>query len=132
MSRQPLSLKCPNCGHEFTVSSDENTDARQSGYYCPVCQCRIAPPSSVAPGEAQGLADIQAQIDLLLRTARANGVPPSDIVALLRDELEFEAELAQMGRRMVVQIIDLGPRDTTATPPGTDPYDIPNMRSATS
>lgn len=133
MSRQPLSLKCPNCGHEFTVSSEsiENTAPPQSGYYCPVCQYLVVPPSSVERPQVQGLADVQAQIDLLLRTARANGVPPSDIVELLRDELQFEAELAQVGRRMVVQIIDLGPRETTAAP-GVNPHTIPNMRSANS
>ncbi|MFN8471783.1 MAG: hypothetical protein U0822_06275 [Anaerolineae bacterium] len=133
MSRQPLSLKCPNCGHEFTVSpeSAETTNARQPGYSCPVCQYLVVPASPAEPAEVPGLADIQAQIDLLLRTARANGVPSSDIVELLRDELQFEAELAQAGRHMVVQIIDLGPRETMATP-GADPHSIPNMRSANS
>jgi hypothetical protein len=34
-----------------------------------------------------------------------------EIVAVLRDELEFEAELGAPGRRMLVQIIDLGQLD---------------------
>lgn len=134
MSRQPLSLKCPNCGQEFAVSSEptETAGARQPGDYCPVCRYLIVPPASVEPAQVQDLAGIQTQIDLLLRTARASGVPSSDIVELLREELQFEAELAQTGRHMVVQIIDLGPRAMTATRPGVDPYDIPNTRSANS
>lgn len=130
MIRQGASLKCPNCGHEFTVSptSTMNTEVRKPRYACPVCQYSITDPTSVDLAPAPNIADIQTQLDQLLRSARASGVQPAEIVELLRAELQFEAELAQAGRRVVVQVIDLGPQELTPTTAGVDPYDIPNPR----
>ncbi len=66
---------------------------------------------------------LQARLVALLTDARTSGVPAEQIVGILRDELAFEAELTAPGRRMLVQVIDLGqfepalrPRDTSHEP----------------
>ena len=59
-------------------------------------------------------ADLRTQLDALLRLARAQGVKSEEIMAALREELEFEAELANRGRRVVAVLVEMGPPTSSA------------------
>lgn len=59
-------------------------------------------------------ADLRTQLDALLRLARAQGVKSEEIVEALREELEFEAELANRGRRLIAVLVDMGPPTANA------------------
>jgi hypothetical protein len=49
------------------------------------------------------------KLDALISRARASGLAAETIVNALRGELEFAAEMAHLGHRFCVQLIDLGP-----------------------
>ncbi len=77
-------------------------------YICPVCDFHVTT-NAVVPADVELTVDeLQARLVSLLTSARTSGVSPQEIVGILRDELAFEAELDAPGRRMLVQIIDLG------------------------
>jgi hypothetical protein len=99
-----LSLRCANCGTPL------DPPARgESGVTCPVCQ--LFNVTSAAPAAPRlTLEAFEEQLSELVAHARTSGISPDTIVHLLRDELEFAAELASGGRDLCVQIIDLGPR----------------------
>ncbi len=123
MDQQLQIQRCPNCGTEWTpqeqLPGDENLDTRD--YICPVCQFHLTQHlSSIDESPSLSVDDLQTRLVALLTDARASGVSAEEIVGILRDELSFEAELTAPGRRMLVQIIDLGqfepalqPRDTS-------------------
>ncbi|NNJ12990.1 hypothetical protein EKD04_021940 [Chloroflexales bacterium ZM16-3] len=79
------------------------------GVTCPVCQL-FNPLRDSAPEPALTLEALEVRLGDLLAQSRASGLPLDSIVHILRDELEFTAELASKGRDLCVQIIDLGPR----------------------
>ena len=58
--------------------------------------------------------DLRTQLDALRRLARAQGVKSEEILEALREELEFAAELANRGRRLVAVLVDMGPPATSA------------------
>ncbi len=106
-------LHCPNCGADFAPPSPHDSQSEPTGYACPVCQFQVS--ATDAPTEASvSLDDLQAELETLLSHARSSGVPVDDITRMLRDELEFHAELGHGGRRFAVQIIDLGPQSSVA------------------
>jgi hypothetical protein len=98
-----LSPCCLNCGTPLDHSSP---DAK--ALVCPVChfvnQLQPTPASHTLTSDA-----LEAQLELLIGKARTGGLELDEIVRILRDELEFTAELASNGRNLPVQIIDLGP-----------------------
>lgn len=100
-----LKLHCLNCGHVWRPDeSPAGTTAT-----CPVCQFRVADPvADIPPVSAD---ELETRLSTLVEAAFAGGVAPDAIVQVLQDELEFAAELAHSGRRMYVQIIDLGPQE---------------------
>lgn len=100
----PRELHCANCGTSLAAAATDGT-----AIVCPVCQFSntpdVSPPRSDLTIEA-----FETRLSELLAEARSSNLPPADIVHLLRDELEFAAELANRGRDLCVQIVDLGPR----------------------
>ncbi|WP_129628377.1 hypothetical protein [Candidatus Oscillochloris fontis] len=96
-------LRCTNCGTPL-----EPPVKGVFGVICPVCQLFNtfgAPlPDSDLTAEV-----FEARLGDLVAEARASSIPADVIVHILRDELEFSAELANHGRDLYVQIIDLGP-----------------------
>ncbi len=115
--------RCTNCGNEWAPkeypSSGDTLNAPAS-----VCHVHLTPHQSPA-GEAASLSvdDLQVSLIALMTHARASGLLMEEIVGVLRDELAFAAELTAPGRRMLVQIMDLGqfepalrPRHTARAP----------------
>ncbi len=120
---QPVQIqRCPNCGTEWTpepqLSSGDNLNTQE--YICPVCQFHLMQHLSPTE-EPQALStdELQARLIALMTDARASGVSPQEIVGILSDELAFEAELTAPGRRMLVQIMDLGQFEPALRPQPT-------------
>jgi phage FluMu protein Com len=105
MMRDPRSLRCANCG---TVL-DLPTGGELAGVTCPVCQFFNRFSTTVVES-ALTCETLEGRLSELITHGRASGIPLDEIVRILRDELEFTAELAHSGRDLCVQIIDLGPR----------------------
>jgi phage FluMu protein Com len=102
--RDLLSLRCANCGSALALPGDG-----ASGVTCPVCQ--FFNPVIESPTEPEiTLETLETRLSDLVAQARASDIPLDAITHVLRDELEFAAELASGGRDLCVQIIDLGPR----------------------
>lgn len=106
MREQP-SIRCLNCGTALEAPPEG-----AAGVICPVCQYLN---DLQAPAVLALTADsFEARLGDLIGQARSSGLAPDEIVRVLRDELEFAAELASTGRHLTVQIIDLGPLDAEA------------------
>jgi LSD1 subclass zinc finger protein len=103
MRDQP-SIVCVNCG--TMLEAPEGA----AGVICPVCQFY----NDLSVSATLGLTPdaLEAQLGDLIARARASGLTLDDIVRVLRDELEFAAELASGGRHLYVQILDLGPLES--------------------
>jgi hypothetical protein len=117
MKKRPFTMRCANCGTEFAPSGplEFRSEHDEWGYVCPVCQYHV---SSSAKSESQStmtVAQVETELRALLAKARAGGLTDRELVAVIRDELEFVAELAHSGRRLSVQIIDLGDQYTEVT-----------------
>ncbi|NJO81725.1 MAG: hypothetical protein HC828_02440 [Blastochloris sp.] len=97
-------IHCANCGTNLAATTTDG-----SNIICPVCQFANAPGVS-SPGSDLTLEAFATRLGDLLAEARFSNLLPEDIVHVLRDELEFAAELANRGRDLYVQIVDLGPR----------------------
>ena len=128
MEQTVVQARCPNCGTEFASPAIES--GQQSEVLrCPVCQFEFvieAPDKRQAPTSTAELA--RAMSDLI-RQARATQTPDTQIIETLRSELAFQAELANPGRRMWVQIIDLGARDSqTGATQESDQRDLIHSR----
>jgi hypothetical protein len=99
-----LSLSCVNCGTTL-----QQPARGLSSVLCPVCHLlndvRPAAQATIFSRDAleRGLGD-------LITRARAGGLGDDEILAALRDELEFTAELTHAGHQICVQIVDLGPQ----------------------
>lgn len=110
---QPLS--CPNCGTKFNqvanASSRAATNGQTQPMICKVCHFDLAGTVSKELAQPQSSAELENLVHDLLIGARTRGVNTAEIVQVLREELEFAAELAGTGRRFSVQIIDLGPEE---------------------
>ena len=101
-----LSFNCVNCG---TVL--EQPDNGVGSVVCPVCH--FVNELRVGPEQGEFTHDtLEHQLGALIDQARNSGMELDSIVRVLRDELEFTAELASDGRNLSVQIIDLGPMET--------------------
>jgi hypothetical protein len=55
--------------------------------------------------------DLETRLRSLLKEAHSKGMTSAQIEKTLRDELEYEVELAHPGRRVLFQVIDLGVKD---------------------
>jgi hypothetical protein len=103
-------LSCANCGLEWRPEAPARSDATVA---CPVCSFPYLSHPAAAPAVAS-IGDLEAAIGALVSDARAVGLDADAIVAVLRNELEFSAELAHAGRRFFVQLLDLGPQEHEA------------------
>ncbi len=109
-SSQAMNVQCVNCG---TVI--EAIPEGAGGVTCPVCQ--FYNDLSVPPAPLTITAeDLETNLGILMAQARTGGLDQDEIVRILRDELEFAAELAHTGRNFCVQLIDLGPSDIQNLP----------------
>jgi len=110
-------LRCSNCGYEFVPNTELNSPNENliSDYNCPVCQFGPVAISAASPQKTMSATDLENQLKTLLSKARTGGLTSDVIVDVLRSELEFEAELGQ-GRRLLVQLIDLGFHDVDTAP----------------
>ncbi|HMQ30948.1 MAG TPA: hypothetical protein PKD53_09475 [Chloroflexaceae bacterium] len=98
-------IVCANCGTTMEPPQPGTTSVR-----CRVCQ--LVNEIGAAPQTLAFTRDsLEHSLGNLLAQARAGGLTSDEIVATLRDELEFAAELAHVGRQICVQIIDLGPSE---------------------
>jgi phage FluMu protein Com len=99
-----LSLCCANCGTQLEAPAQGAL-----GVTCPVCHFF----NTFSPGYSEPKLTrevFEARLGELVATARVGTLSADVIVEVLRDELEFAAELANRGRDLCVQIVDLGPR----------------------
>lgn len=98
-------LHCMNCGMIL-----EPPLGSTSIVICSVCQ--FVNEVGEAPRLYTLTSDtLETQLEALIGQARTSGLELGEIVRVLRDELEFTAELASSGRNLSVQIIDLGPME---------------------
>lgn len=104
---EPLPMRCVNCGTMLEPPALSGA----ADVICPVCNYHMASDAQSAAAHALTAAELETQLGALVVEARESGVPSEEIVRVLRDELEFAAELAHAGRRLTVQIIDLGPQE---------------------
>jgi hypothetical protein len=105
------SVQCSNCGAMIEIPL-----IGVDTVHCPVCQYvfELRAPSQIHEFTPEAL---ETSLSNLMAQARASGLDRDEIVRVLRDELEFAAELAHTGRNMTVQIIDLGPLESHAARP---------------
>lgn len=102
--REQLTVRCLNCGTPLEAPAEGAT-----GVECPVCH--FTNDLGAPPAFAMSTESFEARLGELIGQARVGGLAADEIVRVLRDELEFAAELASGGRQLTVQIIDLGPLD---------------------
>ena len=115
MEHDTLVMRCPNCGEPWRADDEIPPDAdvdRAASHRCSVCEFVFIPGSTGRPSSVE---DLEGSISVLINKARQGGVPADEIVQILREELAFMAEYARQGRRLSVQIIDLGPQDGSAS-----------------
>lgn len=110
--KQKVTMRCVNCGTEWEPATyrDNADDHQPLDPVCPVCQFPVsltaAPPSLPLSSD-----DFVSRLDALVSEARFSGLSLEKIANVLRDELEFVAEMANPGHRIHVQVIDLGPAE---------------------
>lgn len=105
-------IRCSNCGTLWSTqqSLSGHTLAAHPSPICPVCHLSIAD-NTPSPTSVTSITDLEMQLDVLVRGALANGIDTNAIVHVLRDELALAAEMNHIGRRIAVQILDLGPME---------------------
>lgn len=112
--QQQRIIHCPNCGTEFSPSpfSEERHDQAKLGYECPVCHFYVSATPTLQRRTHLSLDELETELSTLFTDAFTSGLSPDMVVNVLRNELAFAAELAHPGRRLSIQIIDLGPEET--------------------
>lgn len=110
-------MRCVNCGTEWVpeVVPGGVEDLQVLDYSCPVCLFRFRPTATPLAPRNMTRDELAANLDTLISDARSSGLDLTIITQTLRDELEFVAELGSVGRRLYVQIVDLGPQEGTIT-----------------
>ena len=125
--KHSLSLRCPNCGTAWTIDATLDTPA---DVVCPVCQYHISLAQDDVAPQIDSRDEFESQLSALVTAAHAGGIDSEEIVRLLRDELEFTAELTHSGHQFSVQLIDLGPQPgEVLSRPLRDRRDILQTRS---
>lgn len=107
-------VRCSNCGTIWAPAarSRDQEDPFTSAAVCPVCKL-AQPAAEIALKRALSADDLASELGALITDARASSLASAVIIQALRDELEFAAELANPGRRFCVQLIDLGPQESS-------------------
>ncbi|MCS6938249.1 MAG: hypothetical protein RMJ55_06540 [Roseiflexaceae bacterium] len=108
-------LRCPNCGAEWRPT----TMATGVKISCPVCFHYFEQPDALETRKPFSVRDFAEQISALINRARTEGLSSDVITKVLRDELAYNAELANPSHIFHVQIVDLGPAEgaTRTLPP---------------
>lgn len=110
---KPLYLvQCQNCGAEFTPLPTQEFHPEKVAYSCPICHyCNTTTelPSDRLTIHSQD--ELESHLNTFMHKVRMGGLSADTIVLVLCRELEFAAELAHPGRRIHVQLIDLGSQD---------------------
>jgi len=111
MENEILKVYCNNCGTVIPRTDNQSPGSSQqsSEFDCPVCQFHNGATQAQVAFNLEALSPSQLESELrrLLAKAHSSQLGTAEIVEVLRKELEFEAELGQTGRRILVQIIDL-------------------------
>ncbi|NWJ45718.1 MAG: hypothetical protein HXX08_07555 [Chloroflexi bacterium] len=103
--------ECSNCGNELMWT--ESHTSKAFVYSCSVCHYEeVATVSPTASQKSLTTAEMANQLKNLLKRAHADHIESEEIINILRAEIEFEAEMGHLGRRVLVQIIDLGFQET--------------------
>lgn len=102
-------LQCPNCGAEWRPT----TPVTGTDISCPVCLHRLKVPDTLETRTSFSVRDFAEQISALINRARTEGLSSDVITNVLRDELAYNAELANPSHTFHVQIVDLGPTEGT-------------------
>lgn len=108
-------LRCPHCGAEWRPT----TPATGEAISCPVCLRHFEAPGVLETRKPFSVRDFAEQISALINRARTEGLSSDVITDVLRDELAYNAELANPSHAFHVQIVDLGPAEgaTRMLPP---------------
>lgn len=101
-------MRCPDCGAEWRPTT---TVAASADISCPVCLHRLKAPDALETHKAFSVRDFAEQISALINRARTEGLSSDVITKVLRDELAYNAELANPSHTFHVQIVDLGPTE---------------------
>lgn len=110
--KQSYSVQCQNCGAEFTPAFSLTTHRNKIGCRCPVCNYyNTISETPVDQPTLHSQDELENQLSTFMHKVRMDGLSADTIVHALRRELEFAAELAHPGRRLYVQLIDLGSQD---------------------
>lgn len=110
--KKQITVQCQNCGTEFAVVAPPAVYYKEPGYQCPTCHFYQVIQHSPEVLNIHSQDELEDQLSTFIEQARMNGWKGEDIVSALRRELEFAAELAHPGRRLYVQLIDLGAQDS--------------------
>ncbi len=100
-------LRCPHCGAEWRPT----TPVTGREISCPVCLHRFEAPDVLEERHSFSVRDFAEQISALINRARTEGLSSDVITNVLRDELAYNAELANPSHTFHVQIVDLGPAE---------------------
>jgi hypothetical protein len=118
MEKNIMKLFCTNCGSDFDAVASPRVTGGKLGteYVCPVCEFY---PVWAKEGDVQSLmvvADLQQSIRQTIIPARAADLPVEGIIAVLKSELEFAAEMGDTGHSFLVQVINLGSYENSNGP----------------
>ncbi len=113
-----MELSCSNCG--FVLESENpGWSVGQSlspDFICPVCEFQPGKEGATGLEAAGSINGLEKSLTQVLIQARESGLSPQEILAVLKKELEFEAELASPGHTFMVQVIDLGVQENWVEP----------------
>jgi DNA-directed RNA polymerase subunit RPC12/RpoP len=107
MTQTEHELRCPNCGTQWRPT----TLTTGGEISCPVCLHRFETPDVQERRTSFSVRDFAEQISALINRARIEGLSSDVITDVLRDELAYNAELANPSHTFHVQIVDLGPAE---------------------
>ncbi len=108
--KRKFKLICTNCGSEFKGEGASLVKKGICGneYVCPVCEYYPVWATKSTVKDLSAFSDVEKSIRETVIQARADGLEISKIIALLKGELEFVAEIDTRGHYFLVQLIDLG------------------------
>jgi len=110
--KQSYPVQCQNCGAEFTLVLPLESHHEKVEYRCTVCHYYNT--TTEFPSDRLSIHsedELESQLSTFMHQVRMGGLSADTIVGVLCRELEFAAELAHPGRRLYVQLIDLGSQD---------------------
>src|SRR5438045_8263068 len=95
-------LKCTNCGNIFRPSQAALEEPLKE-FICPVCNShegRVVTEQNLH--KTLPPYNLEKRLGLMLRKALTEGYLPEEVMAVLKKELEFQAELSQVGHNFLI------------------------------